>query len=747
MNVLFGRVLLRPLHGLLSATLVCIPMLATGVQVQAGEELLDLSLNELLELEVFTPAKRSQPLRDTPGTTLVVTAEQIRARGYRNLLDLMEMLPGFDVQRLSESSRVNDVTMRGQFKHRRFIILQDGVQVDAPVDDILAISDNYPLYHVKQVEVVYGPNSALWGTDAFGGVINIITRRGDEIQGGTVALRRGADGFQYNQALAGDALGAGWSLAVGGHDHETEHANLAGIYPEVFGPVDALSFSGDRVIVPAAQREPFVTPEETRSLFLRADYEDRLTLGLQHHRIQHSSSIGARPAAALYDADAILASENTTLYATYNHAFSDRLTSRTMVDYALRELLPESSFRQAYTDLAATYKYAKGERTGIDQQFNYAWSDTQTLTAGFTFQDFYAIVRPADSADRYDPDRSPEDQALSYLNIDLPVVVRDLDYTNTAGYLQLQNRWGERLFSTLGLRYDRHSEFGESWNPRGSLVYHASASDTWKLTYGEAFRAPAPTEANIIYGSFTGETNEAGEYISYWMQVPNLNLGPEKLRSLELAYSRYWEQGGLIASSYYSEAGDLMSTITTDEPVQFVEGGHIFTTAMPVNQDEAVYYGLDLSIDQRFDLNADWSADLWGAYSYIDGEIRSPVSGAESELNYIAHHKLRFGITFDYRDRFFITPKLRINSETNANPPDPLDPSKRVQAPGYGVMDLTLIAEDLFDIKGLDGHLDVSNVFDRRYYNAGGQGSDVFLDTKPQDGRSWMATVAYRFDL
>lgn len=744
MSNVFGRIPRRLFYSMLSATLALTAASATAAPPAQEDELLSLTLNELLELEVFTPAKRSQPLRDTPGTTLVVTAQQIRARGYRNLVDLVEMLPGFDVQRLSEASRFNDITMRGQFKHRRFIILQDGVQIDAPVDDILAIADNYPLYHAKQVEVVYGPNSALWGTDAFGGVINIITKDGADLKGGEVSMRRGGNDFRYDQMLMGDQTEDGWSFIAGGHDHATDHADLSGAYPEVFGPTDALAYDGS-VVIPAADRGPFRTPERTRSLFLKANYEDRLTLGVQHHSIEHSSSTATQPAYALYDADAMLSSESTTLYGIFNHDFSDDLSSRTMLDYSLRELLPESAFKQAYTDLAASYKYAKGERFGVDQQLNYAWTEDQAVTLGFTYQDFYAIVRAADSADQYDTALSPEAQNLDYLNTDLPISVLDLDYSNTAGYLQLQSRWREDLLTTLGLRYDHHSQFGESWNPRGSLVYHASDASTWKLSYGEAFRAPSLTEANIIYGSFSGETNEAGEYVAGWMQVPNLDLGPEKLRSLELAYSHYWQRGTLVASAYYSEADDLIATITTDEPIQYVEGGHIEKTATPVNLEEAIYYGLDVSLGYELDLDSAWSADLWGAYSYVDGEIRRPTDGSATELNYIAPHKLRLGITLGYRDRYFITPKLRVNSETNTNALDDVNPSERVKAPGFGVMDLSLLAEDLFDIKGLNGHFDVYNLFDRRYYNAGGQGSDVFLDIKPQASRSWIAGLEYQF--
>jgi outer membrane receptor protein involved in Fe transport len=711
------------------------------------ERLLELSLNELLEVEVFTPGRQLQSLRDTPGTTIVVTAEQIQRRGYRNLVDLLEMLPGFDVQRMSEVSRINDITMRGQFKHRRFMIMQDGVQIDAPTDNILAISDNYPLYHVKQVEVVYGPNSALWGSDAFGGVINIITRSGEELQGGQLALRRGDNGFRYDQFLAGDSLTDDWSLIAGGHLHATDHAELADSYPQQFAPVDAVTFGGD-VMRSADQREPFVTPEESRTLFLRADYQEMLTLGLQYHRIGHSSSNGVRPAYGLYDSEAWLESENTNLYAKLEREISKRLISRTTLDYDLRELLPVSTYFQAYSELQASHNYAKGERRGLDQQFTLEWDKRHTVTFGATWQDYYAIVPPPDTSQRYDPGRPPGEQELYYLNTDLPIEVIDMDYSIVGGYLQLQSRWREDLLTTFGMRYDRHSEYGDSWNPRASLIYHPSQRSTWKLTYGEAFRAPSPSEANVIYGSFVAKEDGQGDsdYVSYWMQIPNNDLGPEKLRSLELSYIRAWQAGSASASAWFSRSKDLIATVDLDPPRQFVEGGEILAAVTPDNLNEADYYGLDLSFDYLFPYDGDWRGELWGSYSYVDGEIRNPTTGGTLEPNYIARHKLRLGLTLSYQDRYFLTPKLRVNSETATNAKDGDDPTKRIKAPGFGVVDLNLTALDLFDVKGLTGRLDLYNLFDRRYYNSGGQGSPVFFEVKPQAPRSWILSLEYWFE-
>jgi outer membrane receptor protein involved in Fe transport len=140
------------------------------------------------------------------------------------------------------------------------------------------------------------------------------------------------------------------------------------------------------------------------------------------------------------------------------------------------------------------------------------------------------------------------------------------------------------------------------------------------------------------------------------------------------------------------------------------------------------------------------NADLWGSYSYIDGEYRSPRQNIDTSPNYIANHKIRLGVTLNIGDRYQVIPQLRINSETDANDVDPDNESERLKVPGYGVMDLGFLARDLFSIRGLNARLDIHNLFDRRYYHAGGQGAPLVFVKQPQATRSWMATLEYNFD-
>ena len=105
----------------------------------------------------------------------VITQEQIRTRGYKSVLDVLKDLPGIHISQNTLERSYNNVTSRGISGNNRFLILLDGVRIDSPSTDNLPMAENYPLYHASQVEVLFGPASAIYGADAFAGVINLIT--------------------------------------------------------------------------------------------------------------------------------------------------------------------------------------------------------------------------------------------------------------------------------------------------------------------------------------------------------------------------------------------------------------------------------------------------------------------------------------------------------------------------------------------------------------------------------------------
>ncbi|MEP7170990.1 MAG: TonB-dependent receptor plug domain-containing protein, partial [Bacteroidota bacterium] len=142
-------------------------------QVDSVKNTEELSLKELLNVKVTTASKTSEELEKAPATAIVITQEQIKTRGYQSLLDVMYDLPDIKVDDKVYSGVRNNFVLRGTPGQDKFIILLDGNRISSPIDEALPIMENYPVNLAEQIEVVYGPASALYGANAVSGVINI----------------------------------------------------------------------------------------------------------------------------------------------------------------------------------------------------------------------------------------------------------------------------------------------------------------------------------------------------------------------------------------------------------------------------------------------------------------------------------------------------------------------------------------------------------------------------------------------
>ena len=121
------------------------------------DQLMPLSLMELINLPVVTASRQLETRDQTPSHILVFTREQIRERRYYNLADLLEDLPGVDFMRGTKSSAFNNFTIQGHSGSNKLLVMMDGVRIGNPAGGSFPVADNFALYAAKQVEVLFGP--------------------------------------------------------------------------------------------------------------------------------------------------------------------------------------------------------------------------------------------------------------------------------------------------------------------------------------------------------------------------------------------------------------------------------------------------------------------------------------------------------------------------------------------------------------------------------------------------------------
>jgi iron complex outermembrane receptor protein len=142
------------------------------------EDLLEMSLEELMNINITSASNVDESLSRAPATIIIISAKEIEERGYTEFYDVLNDLPGFDLSRAFGDDNYY-LYARGYRKETsdQMLFMIDGIAMNHLYSNNMNLFGMYPLSNIKQVEVVYGPASAIYGPNAFAGVINIITKK------------------------------------------------------------------------------------------------------------------------------------------------------------------------------------------------------------------------------------------------------------------------------------------------------------------------------------------------------------------------------------------------------------------------------------------------------------------------------------------------------------------------------------------------------------------------------------------
>ena len=185
------------------AILIALPITLSGQSTLA-----DASLEQLLNTQVTSVAKKEQTLSRAAAAVFVIGPDDIRRSGARNLPDLLRMAPGVNVAQIDANAWA--ITIRG-FNSRysdKVLVLVDGRSVYTPsFSGVYWEQLEMPLENIERIEVVRGPGGSVWGANAVNGVINIITKSSKATQGGLATAEAGTQGTAAGLAQYGGSAG------------------------------------------------------------------------------------------------------------------------------------------------------------------------------------------------------------------------------------------------------------------------------------------------------------------------------------------------------------------------------------------------------------------------------------------------------------------------------------------------------------------------------------------------------------
>src|SRR5260221_2879637 len=201
-----------------------------GAQLMRVADLADLSIEELGNIQVTSVSKHAERLADAPASIFVITGEDIRRSGATRLAEALRLAPNLEVARASASSYAISARGFNNTIDNKLLVLIDGRTVYTPLfSGVFWDAQDVMLEDVERIEVISGPGAALWGANAVNGVINVITRRSSDTQGGYAYARSGNLERGYG-ARYGGTLGADGSYRVYGRSFDifnTSRANGA----------------------------------------------------------------------------------------------------------------------------------------------------------------------------------------------------------------------------------------------------------------------------------------------------------------------------------------------------------------------------------------------------------------------------------------------------------------------------------------------------------------------------------------
>ncbi len=704
---------------------------------QSSEEELALAFDQEM-VSIATGGEQS--LARAPAVATVITAKDIETMGAQTLEQVLDTVPGVHAS-LAPARFTPTYSIRGIYtpENPHVLMLINGIPMTQ-----MWISDRgpgtYAVADISRIEVIRGPGSAVYGADAFAGIINIITKSAEE-----------KSGLQIN-ALGGSFDTAQASILYGSKDNEYWGFDIAFSieYYETEGDKDRIVESDAQTLFDGAtgtNASLAPGPVDTRQKWLDT------RLDLKHENLQFRiwnrqlENLGVGPGLAqALDPTGRGDINNYLVDLTYhNPTLAKNIDFKAVVSYmdvnttSEQRLFPAGTLVPIGTDGNINPNNPTGVALFTDGYIgNPSIFETHTrvdLSAFLTHFDKHRVRVGAGALNakvRAEESKNFGPGVLDDANRPPPepngvVVVDDSRIKNVSGteyayftsgdrdvyYLSLQDEWflASDWDLTAGVRYDDYSDFGNTINPRAALVWHPEYNMTTKLLYGRAFRPPSFAELFV-------KNNPTIE--------GNADLKPEQIETVELVLD-------------YQPTFDLHTTINTfyyeiDELIEFVGSG---TGTARVAENVGHQEGYGLEWEAQWLITKAWS--IQGNYAWQrarDKTNSSDVPNAPQQQVYLQNR-------WEFIHDWHFNAQLGWIADRKRAQNDP-----RPDIADYTLVDALIKGNNV--LSGLDVTFSVFNLFDEDarepspYDRAAPEGAFIPGDY-PLAGRSYYMGLNYRF--
>ncbi len=625
---------------------------------------------------VFSASKYEQKVTKAPASISIVTADEIKKWGYRTFDQILASLKGFYTTRDRNNAYVG---ARGfglpSDNNSRVLLLIDGHRFNDNIFEAFDASEFFPIDIdvIERVEVVRGPSSSLYGTNAVFGVINVITKRGRDLNGVNIKSSYGTNDALKNSISVGKRFNNGIEAFVTGTFYESEGFNRL-FYKEFESQNNGLSIGNDG--------------EQSRKLMAKLAYGDFSFQGLHVDRTKDipTASFGR----AFNSHEQTFIDQANFFELKYDHTFDNQLNIQSRIsynNYRLRGDIP-LAFLAPNKQPPVNNLLFYGEWWRAEIEASKLMWDDHHITFGGQFQG------------NFNQNLINFDTQQTYLN-------KDEKTYQWALYIQDDYGITDNLTLNAGVRFDYYSIFGSTINPRVGLIYNPWLNTTFKLLYGEAFRAPNQFELN---------------YEVQNVQNANPKLQPETLDTLEFIIEHYFTRQ--LRGEF-----NVFRTNIQDNIIATAVGGGVVKNQNARNVEST---GVEAQIENN------WENGFQGRLSYSWQQTINKDTG--ERLSNSPEHMVKLNLIAPlWQDRVFLGFETQFMSSRKVPPKFPGGSVGRVN--DYVVSNLTFFTQNW--LKGLELSAGAYNIFDVRYFDPASADHDQ--NAIQQDGITFRVKASYDF--
>jgi outer membrane receptor for ferrienterochelin and colicins len=453
----------------------CAKTFAVSTEPNMPKDFFEMSLEELMDVEVVSAGRHAQKISSVPATVHTITRRDIELSGATNLAEILRDVVGVTITRHPGSFPQYNAVIRGffsDFLNERILVMIDGVPIYHPHGGGIDLGW-LSLSYVEKIEIIKGPVSALYGANAFGGIVNVITQSGNKAKffgetGVGVKIRENLDNDETVFAPYP------W-VSAGGHNGKIDYfvstdgfLNSSG-YMERYQGQENLDIFG---------KVGFQASERTRYQVSTLASRDQMRVGISNAR-----------GPMQFDMTNITGNVETKISDGYTLMLQGYFND-------FRDYVRYSDNTQYYEN--------KGRVVGGEVQNTFRIGEDNILIIGAEARQNKGLL------DTFENDSETGG-------------VKDAGYDqrsiNDMGiYVQQEYLGIDRMHPVLGLRYDHSSEFGNMVSPRIGLSYQINDNVSPYFAIGKAFRAPNFNEL----------------YVEGWGKLGSPDLEPEQSTNYEI---------------------------------------------------------------------------------------------------------------------------------------------------------------------------------------------------------------------